>query len=112
MLSLAGIPPLAGWFAKFIVIRDAVSTETAAAIVLAVVASIATAIGLYFYLSFIRRLWLDPTANSADNKMSAQSLTPTASLAVVIGLAALALVVAGVFPAFVTDVGGWSSLLK
>ena len=57
MLSLAGIPPLAGWFAKFVMFRAVFSANTPSAIVLGVIAAVASVIAFFYYAAVIRRMW-------------------------------------------------------
>src|SRR5437764_15490634 len=47
--SLAGIPPLGGWFAKFLIFRSALDAGTPWAVVLAVVAGVNSVIALFYY---------------------------------------------------------------
>jgi NADH-quinone oxidoreductase subunit N len=53
LLSLAGIPPLAGFFAKFYVFMAAL--ETPGLLWLVVIALAASAVALYYYLKVLRR---------------------------------------------------------
>ncbi len=56
MFSLAGIPPLAGFFAKFYVFKAALNAE----IYLAIAASmIAAVIAAYYYLKIVKIIYLD-----------------------------------------------------
>lgn len=61
MLSLAGIPPLAGFFGKFYVFMAAVNAGLYA---LAVVGVIASVIGTYYYLRIIKVMYFDPLEES------------------------------------------------
>ena len=56
MLSLAGVPPLAGFFAKFYIFQAAVD---AGLIWLAVIGVLNAILGLYYYLIVIRVLFVD-----------------------------------------------------
>lgn len=56
MFSMAGIPPLAGFFAKFYVFRAAINAELYALAVLGVVISV---IGAYYYLRIVKIMYLD-----------------------------------------------------
>ncbi len=56
MFSLAGLPPLVGFFAKFFVFKAAVDAGLAA---LAVAGAIASVIGAYYYLNIVRLMYLE-----------------------------------------------------
>ena len=55
MLSLAGLPPLVGFFGKFFVFKAAVDAGLAP---LAVAGAIASVIGAYYYLNIVRIMYL------------------------------------------------------
>ncbi|MFT6072608.1 MAG: NADH-quinone oxidoreductase subunit N [Alphaproteobacteria bacterium] len=56
MLSLAGIPPLAGFFVKFSVLKSAVSADLVWVCVIAVLAS---AVSAFYYLRVIKIIYFD-----------------------------------------------------
>lgn len=60
MFALAGIPPLGGWLAKFVVFRSLLDAGTAAAIILAVIAAVNSVISLFYYASVAREMWMRP----------------------------------------------------
>ncbi|MEM7290616.1 MAG: NADH-quinone oxidoreductase subunit NuoN [Pseudomonadota bacterium] len=61
MFSLAGIPPLAGFFAKYFVFVAAIE---AGLYVLAVIGVLASVVGAYYYLRIIKIMWFDEPADS------------------------------------------------
>jgi NADH-quinone oxidoreductase subunit N len=66
MFSLAGIPPMVGFFAKLAVIQALVTTNVTAYIVLAVVAVLFSLIGAFYYLRVIKVMYFDaPPAQAA-----------------------------------------------
>ena len=89
MLSLAGLPPLAGFFAKYFVFMAAVESGLYA---LAVIGVLASVVGLYYYLRIVKTMWFDEPEDS---------FVPMAmELRVVLGIAAIF-----VFPVYLL-VGG------
>ena len=58
MLSLGGVPPLAGFFAKFYVFQAAVG---AGLVWLAIVGVLNAIVGVYYYLIVIRVVFVDPS---------------------------------------------------
>ncbi|MDR6102041.1 NADH-quinone oxidoreductase subunit N [Agrobacterium larrymoorei] len=56
MFSLAGIPPLAGFFAKYYVFLAAIEAKLYA---LAIIGVIASVVGAYYYLRIVKVMWFD-----------------------------------------------------
>jgi NADH-quinone oxidoreductase subunit N len=61
LFSLAGIPPLAGFFAKFYVFLAAIH---AGLIVLAVIGVVSSVVGAYYYLSIVKIMYFDEPAKA------------------------------------------------
>ena len=59
MFSLAGIPPMVGFFAKLAVLQALVSTDVTGYIVLAVVAVLMSLIGAFYYLRVVKVMYFD-----------------------------------------------------
>ena len=62
MFSLAGVPPMIGFFAKLSVIQALVTTAVTGYIVLAVVAVLFSLIGAFYYLRVVKVMWFDEPA--------------------------------------------------
>jgi NADH-quinone oxidoreductase subunit N len=63
MFSLAGIPPLAGFFAKFYVFLAAID---AGLYTLAVIGVLTSVVGAYYYLMIVKTMYFDEPAQSFD----------------------------------------------
>ncbi len=63
MFSLAGIPPLAGFFAKYFVFLAAVKSGLYALAIIGVVASV---VGAYYYLRIVKVIYFDEPAEKFD----------------------------------------------
>ncbi len=60
MFSLAGIPPFAGFFSKFLIFTSVTSTGSMALYMLVLIALINTIISLYYYLLVVKAIWINP----------------------------------------------------
>jgi len=67
LFSLAGIPPLAGFFAKFYVFMAVIQKEM---YFLAIVGLLATVIAAFYYLRIIKIIYFDPEQEKFDTSMS------------------------------------------
>ena len=64
LFSLAGIPPLGGFFAKFYVFTAVVEQKMYA---LAIIGLLTTVISAFYYLKIIKTIYFDDSVNSFDN---------------------------------------------
>ena len=60
LFSLAGIPPLGGWLAKFVVFRSLADANTASGYVLGAIVAVNSVIALYYYANVAREMWMKP----------------------------------------------------
>ena len=61
LFSLAGIPPLGGWIAKFSVFNAVlVGRHGGWAVTLAVIGAVNSVIALYYYANVAREMWMEP----------------------------------------------------
>jgi len=89
LLSLAGIPPTAGFMAKFLVFQAAIQAGETGLVVAGVLASV---IAAFFYLRLIVVMWLqEPTGETPGLGLSAPG-------SIAVGIAAAATLVFGVYP--------------
>ena len=65
MFSLAGIPPLVGFYAKFAVLQALVSTGNQTYIVLAVIAVLLSLVGAYYYLRVVKTMFFDEPVDAS-----------------------------------------------
>ena len=65
MFSLAGVPPMVGFFAKLAVIQALVTTNVPFYIGLAVVAVLFSLIGAFYYLRVVKVMWFDEPTQTA-----------------------------------------------
>ncbi len=68
LLSLAGVPPLAGFVGKLLVLLTAVENNR---LWLAVLGAVNVAVSLYYYLMIVKRMYLDAPKSNAPIQTSA-----------------------------------------
>ena len=106
--SLAGIPPLAGWFAKFVMFRSVILAGGTATVVLAVIAAVNTVIAFYYYARVVKAIWLDPAPVAV---LGDREAVPAGSLRLALAIAGLLTLAAGVFPTLASIFGEASRVL-
>ena len=106
--SLAGIPPLAGWFAKFAMFRSVIIAGGTATVALAVIAAVNAVIAFYYYARVVKSVWLDDPTGEFPEDVSDQ---PGGSLRLALGVSAALTIAIGIFPATATFVGDASRVV-
>ena len=87
MLSMAGVPPFVGFWAKWSVLREVIA---AGHVWLAVVAVVFSVVGLFYYLRIVKLMYFDEPGEPA--------LVVANPLRLVISVNALSVLVVGLFP--------------
>jgi NADH-quinone oxidoreductase subunit N len=95
MFSLAGIPPLAGFFAKYYVLLAAVD---AGLYPLAVVGVLASAVAAFYYLRVVKIMYFDDPAPRFDPSPF--------SLRAILALSTISLLIFWIFPTPILDAAG------
>jgi NADH-quinone oxidoreductase subunit N len=102
LASLAGIPPLAGWYAKFVMFRAIIEAGSSSqwAIALAVVAAVNSVIAFFYYSGVIREMWFrEPVGDDR------RTVTVPPALGAAIALTTATVVAVGVYPQLFARVG-------
>jgi NADH-quinone oxidoreductase subunit N len=90
MLSLAGLPPTVGFYAKFVVLSAAVN---AGWVWLAVLAVILSVVGAFYYLRVVKLMYFDDPVDSAP------PVSGGFGARVLMSANGLAVLIFGIFPA-------------
>jgi NADH-quinone oxidoreductase subunit N len=93
LASLAGIPPLAGWFAKFTMFSAAIEAGEWSGITLAVLAGVNSVVAAFYYLNVVRAMWFKDAADGED-----RAVRLPAALGAAIALCTAGVVAVGVYP--------------
>jgi NADH-quinone oxidoreductase subunit N len=107
LFSLAGIPPLGGWFAKFYVFKAIGEANTPAGWILGVIVAVNSVIALVYYAGVARRMW---TAAAPDDDRT--PIRVPAALASAIGLCTLVVVALGIYPQAFARLGDLARLTR
>lgn len=99
LFSLAGIPPLGGWFAKFQIFYAVINAQTGPAYALALIIGLNSVIALYYYARVARAMWFE-----APNAGAIRSTNIPVSLRTAIAICAMATIVTGILPGLVGHV--------
>jgi NADH-quinone oxidoreductase subunit N len=96
LASLAGVPPLGGWIAKFNAFKALLDAGTGSAYTLAVIGAVNTAIASAYYLRVMREMWMN---EPPDGDRTPIVTPPPVSAALAITTAGM--IVVGVLPGLV-----------
>jgi NADH-quinone oxidoreductase subunit N len=88
LFSLAGIPPFAGWWAKFVIFQTLIEGD---GLILAVIMAVNTVIAMFFYLAVVKKMFVDKPED-------ATVISLPKVLAGAIGIAAVVITVGGFLP--------------
>jgi NADH-quinone oxidoreductase subunit N len=105
LLSLGGVPPTVGLWAKLSIIRAAAHAGSVFAYVLVAFLVVNSVIAFFYYLRVIWLMWMRP------GRAGAPVLQPGLSLSMVVVLLMVGTVVLGVAPGLVWDFSALSSVL-
>lgn len=105
--SLAGIPPLAGWFAKLAMFSAAIGVGNAWGWSIAAIAALNSVVALYYYAKVVKSAFFEPAPEDAGT----EPLTAAAPVRLALALTAVAVVVLGVLPGAAAALGRYSSQL-
>jgi len=100
LASLAGVPPLAGWFAKFVMFRSIIEAGTGWGVSLGVLAAVNSVIAFFYYFGVVRKMWFD---EPAEDDRTPIRVPP--ALAGAIALMGAVVVVIGVYPQLFARIG-------
>ncbi|MCB1874498.1 MAG: NADH-quinone oxidoreductase subunit NuoN [Chromatiales bacterium] len=88
MLSMAGVPPLVGFYGKLFVLSAVVNVDL---VWVAVVGVLFSVVGAFYYLRVLKMMYFDQAEDETP-------LTPSLDLTTVIGANGLAILALGIFP--------------
>jgi NADH-quinone oxidoreductase subunit N len=98
LLSLAGIPPLAGFWGKYFIFLSLIQSQH---YVLATIAVLYAVVGLYYYLRIANKMLIGPVQ---DN----EPMEPSFGMKIALGVTALATVAIGLYPNPFIQFANWS----
>ncbi|MCA1692201.1 MAG: NADH-quinone oxidoreductase subunit N [Actinobacteria bacterium] len=107
LFSLAGIPPLAGAWAKIFVFRSVIDAGTGWAIALGVIAAVNSVIALFYYAAIAKEMWMNPVPE--DDRTPIR--VPT-SLTAAMGITVAVVVAAGIWPQSIARLGDLATFVR
>ena len=107
LMSLAGIPPLAGWFAKFAMFSATIGVGDIWGYSIAVIAVINSVIAFVYYSKVVKSVFFDPAPADLD-VASLEGAEVPGPIGFAVGLTMVGVVVLGVLPGLAANIGSFS----
>ena len=105
MASLAGIPPLGGWFGKFTAFQALISAGTNWSYALAVVGAVNSVVAFGYYGNVLREMWMKPAPLGDTSPVKVPS-----AIGVALAITGGSTLVLGVLPGLVIHFGDLAGL--
>jgi NADH-quinone oxidoreductase subunit N len=106
LFSLAGIPPLGGWIAKFGVFKSLLAAGGSWAVILAVIGAVNSVVALFYYAGVAREMFMNPAPDGDTTPVRVPQ-----SLMAALGITAAVTLLLGVLPNVVLHFGDLSTFL-
>jgi NADH-quinone oxidoreductase subunit N len=107
-MALAGIPPLAGWFAKFAMFSATISVGNWWGYSIAIVAALNAVIAFVYYAKVVKAAFFDPVPEGLDVSALEDARTP-GPIGFAIGLTAFGVILLGVYPGLAANLGEFTT---
>jgi len=105
LASLAGIPPLGGWYAKFGAFRAVVEAGGGWGYSIAVIGAVNAVIATAYYITLMREMWMKPAPDGDETPIKVP-----APLVAAVALCGIGTLVMGVLPGAVARFGDLADL--
>ncbi len=105
LFALAGIPPLGGWVAKFVIFRALLSAGTFWGAALAVLVAVNSVVALFYYAGVARQMWFQDAPEGET-----RAIKVPVSLTAALGISVLGTLACGIQPGLVTHFGDGANL--
>ncbi|MGI9584126.1 MAG: NADH-quinone oxidoreductase subunit N [Acidimicrobiia bacterium] len=107
-MSLAGVPPLAGWFAKFAMFQATISVGNWWGYSIAIIAAINAVIAFVYYSKVMKVTFFDPVPEGLDvGDLEGRDVPGPIGFA--LGITAFGVIILGIFPGLAANVGEFST---
>jgi NADH-quinone oxidoreductase subunit N len=106
LFSLAGIPPLGGWIAKFGVFQALLAAGGGWAVGLAVIGAVNSVVALFYYANIAREMFMNPVPDG-----DATPVRVPQALVAALGITAAVTLLVGILPSVVLHFGDLSNFV-
>jgi len=106
LFSLAGIPPLGGWIAKFGVFQSLLAAGGSWAVTLAVIGAVNSVVALFYYSNVAREMFMNPVPDG-----DATPVRVPQALVAALGITATVTLLIGILPGVVLHFGDLSNFV-
>lgn len=103
-MSLAGLPPLAGWFAKFAMFQATIGVGNWWGYSIAIIAAVNAVIAFVYYSNVVKTAFFDSVPDGVDIE-ALENERITAPIGFALGLTVFGVLILGVFPGLAASLG-------